>query len=147
MRPIPAGYTATFTLTVTPEMTVDFEELGQVHPVYATYWMAKHMELVGRKVLLPFLEPQEEGIGYAVNVRHLAPALPGMHLTVRGEHLRTAGNRLYVRCEVHNAWGELVGDGETTQVILPSQVIQERFDLLRRRLSEAEDVADEGGPT
>ena len=77
MRSIPIGRTAIFELVVTPEMTVDFEELGPLHPVYATYWMAKHLELVGRKVLLPYLDPEDEGIGYGVTVRHLAPAAPG----------------------------------------------------------------------
>lgn len=141
MLTIPAGYRATFEVDVTPEMTVDFEELGQVHPVYATYWMAKHMELVGRKVLLPFLEPGEEGIGYEVRVRHLGPALPGTRLVVTGEHLRTEGNRLYVTCRVVDQWGELIGEGETTQVILPAERIEERFARLRRRL-EAIDERD-----
>lgn len=80
MRPIPEGYEAVFETVVTPEMTVHFEELGPVHPVYATYWMVKHMELAGRKIILPFLEEGEEGIGSYVEVRHLASALPGMHL-------------------------------------------------------------------
>ena len=51
MRPIPEGYEAVFETVVTPEMTVRFEELGPVHPVYATYWMVKHMELAGRKII------------------------------------------------------------------------------------------------
>lgn len=139
MRPIPPGYAATFDFTVTPQMTVDFEELGRVHPVYATYWMAKHMELVGRKILLPHLEPGEEGIGSEVRVSHLAPAVPGMRLRVVGEHLRTEGNRVYVRCEARNAWDELIGAGETTQVVLPSSVIRKRFDALQRRVAAAEE--------
>lgn len=127
MQAIPPGYLATFEVEVTPEMTVDFEELGPIHPVYATYWMAKHMELVGRKVLLPFLEVGEEGVGYEVRVRHLAPALPGMHLRFTGEHLRTERNRLYVRCRVVDQWDRLIGEGETTQVILPAAELHARF--------------------
>lgn len=80
MRPIPDGYEAVFETVVTPEMTVNFEELGPVHPVYATYWMAKHMELAGRKIILPFLEEGEEGIGSYVEVRHLASASRGCGL-------------------------------------------------------------------
>jgi len=127
VRAIPPGYLATFAVEVTPEMTVDFEELGPVHPVYATYWMAKHMELVGRKVLLPFLEAGEEGVGYEVRVRHLAPAWPGTRLRFTGEHLRTERNRLYVRCRVVDQWDRLVGEGETTQVILPATELRARF--------------------
>lgn len=143
MRPIPVGHRATFTVKVTPAMTVDFEELDPVHPVYATYWMAKHMELVGRKILLPFLEPGEEAIGAAVQVEHRAPALPGEWLRVDGEHLRTEGNRLYVRCRVVNAWDELIGTGETTQVVLPKQEIEARLTRLHERLAAIREGADE----
>ncbi|HET9014630.1 MAG TPA: thioesterase family protein [Thermomicrobiaceae bacterium] len=133
MRPIPVGQTATFELVVTPEMTVDFEELGPLHPVYATYWMAKHLELVGRKVLLPYLDPVDEGIGYGVTVRHLAPAAPGMTLRVTGEHVRTEGNRIHVRCRVEDATGELIGEGETVQVVLPRSRLEARLrDALER---------------
>jgi len=127
VRPIPIGQTAIFELVVTPEMTVDFEELGPVHPVYATYWMARHMELVGRKILLPFLDPDEEGIGYSVAVRHLAPAAPGTPLRVTGEHVRTERNRIHVRCRVEDATGRLIGEGETIQVVLPKIALAARL--------------------
>lgn len=133
MRPIPPGYQASFTTRVTPEMLVDFEELGAVHPVYATYWLAKHMELVGRKIILPFLEEGEEGIGYAVAVRHLAPALLGMRVRVTGEHAGTEGNRVFVRCRAEHELGDLIGEGETVQVILPQWKLDERFAALQRR--------------
>ena len=48
MRPIPVGSSAVLDVVVTPELTVHFEELGSVHPVYATYNMAKHFEEAGR---------------------------------------------------------------------------------------------------
>ncbi|MDI3340468.1 MAG: thioesterase family protein [Sphaerobacter sp.] len=137
MREIPRGYGASFTVEVTEAMTVDFEELGRVHPVYATYWMAKHMEVVGRKILVPFLEEGEEGIGSAVTVRHLAPAFPGERLRVEGTHDRTEGNRLVVRCRVVNRWDEVIGEGETTQVVLPTAVLAARFARQRARLDPA----------
>lgn len=133
MKAIPAGYTAEFTTTVTPEMTVDFEELGRVHPVYATYWLARHMELAGRKVLLGFLEEGEEGIGQAVSVEHLAPALPGMQITVQASHAYTQGNRVVCDCRAHNPLGDLIGRGQTVQVVLPQQRLDRLFDELRQR--------------
>ena len=47
---------AVLEVVVTPELTVHFEELGSVHPVYATYNMAKHFEEAGRKLLLGRLD-------------------------------------------------------------------------------------------
>ena len=66
MLPIPVGGPATLDVVVTPAMTVDFDELGPVHPVYATYTMAKHFEEAGRALLVPHLEPGEHGVGSAV---------------------------------------------------------------------------------
>ena len=125
MRPIPEGYEARLTVVVTEAMTVDFEELGRVHPVYATYWLCKHMEEAGRKIILPFLEDREEGIGSAVSARHLAPAVAGQRLDVVAEHVGTERNRVRVRCRATDEAGELIGEGETEQTILPRERIEE----------------------
>lgn len=125
MRPIPEGYEARLTVVVTEAMTVDFEELGRVHPVYATYWLCKHMEEAGRKIILPFLEDREEGIGSAVSARHLAPAVAGQRVDVVAEHVGTERNRVRVRCRATDEAGELIGEGETEQTILPRERIEE----------------------
>ena len=136
MRPIPLGNTGKVEVLVTDEMTVDFAELGRVHPVYASYWLAKHMAEAGRKIILPFLEPEEEGIGSALAVRHRAPALPGMRLEVLAEHTATEGNRVLSRCRAWSDLGELVGDGETEQVVLARAGLERRLDALRDRMAE-----------
>jgi fluoroacetyl-CoA thioesterase len=51
MIPLPVGETAVLDIVVLPAHTVDFDKLGKVHPVYATYAMAKHFEEAGRKLL------------------------------------------------------------------------------------------------
>ena len=126
MREIPAGYEGRVELVVTDEMTVDFEELGRVHPVYATYWIAKHMEEAGRKIILPFLEDGEEGIGSGVAVRHLAPAVPGTRVEVVAWHDRTEGNRVHAACVVR-AGDSVLAEGTTEQTILPRSRIAERI--------------------
>ena len=127
MRPIPAGYEGRISIVVTSEMTVDFAELGRVHPVYATYWLAKHMEEAGRKIILPFLDEGEEGIGSAVSVRHLAPAVPGTRVEIVAAHERTEANRVYACCRACTSAGDLVGEGETEQTILPQGLLAERI--------------------
>lgn len=133
MQPIPAGFTQTLTVTVTDDMTVDFGELGRVHPVYATYWMAKHFEEAGRKIILPFLEAGEGGIGSQVDVTHTASALPGMQVTVTAVLERTEGRRVYATMRAVNELGDEIGTGTTTQVILPQARIDAGFDTLRER--------------
>lgn len=140
MRPIPHGYEARLTVVVTEAMTVDFDELGRVHPVYATYWLCKHMEETGRKIILPFLEAGEEGIGSAVSARHLAPAVVGQRIEVVAKHVGTERNRVTVHCRATNAAGAPVGEGETEQTILPRRRIEE---LIRGVAEQGADVSDE----
>ncbi|WP_027482538.1 thioesterase family protein [Deinococcus pimensis] len=146
MKPIPDDFTQTLTVTVTDAMTVDFEELGRVHPVYATYWMAKHFEEAGRKIILPFLEPGEGGIGFEVDVRHVASALPGMRVTVTARFERTEGRRVYAKVEAVTELGDVIGTGSTTQVILAQERIDANFDELRARWA-AHVASREADPT
>ncbi len=138
MREIPAGRQVHHELVVTPEMTVDFEQddprLGALHPVYATYWMAKHMELASRKIILPYLEDDEEGIGFRVEVTHVASALPGMRVRVDAFFRETVKNRVHVDCTAHSELGDLIGEGATVQVILKKERLEENFAALRERV-------------
>lgn len=146
MRAIPVGFGARHELTVSEAMTVDFEQddprLGKLHDVYATYWLTKHVELVSRKILLPFLEEGDAGIGFEVAVKHVASALPGMRVGLVAEHLRTDerpgadGNvtaRVYVRCEAVSELGDLIGRATTTQVVMPRASLEASFRALRER--------------
>ncbi|MGY1605571.1 thioesterase family protein [Geodermatophilus sp. SYSU D00700] len=127
MTPIPAGETVVLDVVVTAAMTVDFDELGPVHPVYATYAMAKHFEEAGRKLLLAHLEPGEAGIGTAVAVEHLAPAWPGDRVRVTASCVEVRGNRLTCALTATGADGTLLGRGTTGQAVLPADVVSARL--------------------
>ncbi|MGH2787633.1 MAG: thioesterase family protein [Actinomycetota bacterium] len=118
---------------VSDEMTVVFEELGSIHPLYATYWMAKHVEEASRKVLAPYFDPDEDGVGRSVSVTHHAPAAPGTEIHVHATHERTEGNRVFVSCAVTSASGELLGEGSTEQVVLPKTKVQKMIESSRNR--------------
>ncbi len=133
MRPIPEGYEDSVGVVVTDEMKVEFGELGRIHPVYATYWLAKHMEEAGRKIILPFLEEGEEGIGSAVTVKHRGPALVGMRVEVVARHVSTEGAKILAACTAHNELGDLIGTGSTEQYVLPAVDVEERFRELAER--------------
>ena len=134
MKPIPPHFSQTLSILVTPEMTVRFDELGPLHPVYATYWMAKHFEEAGRKVILPFLDVGEGGLGSEVNVRHLASAVPGMRVTVTATFERREGRRVYASMRAVSDLGDVIGTGHTVQVVLAQEHIDANFAELRRRL-------------
>jgi predicted thioesterase len=114
-------------------MTVHFDELGSLHRVYATYQLARHFEEAGRKVLLPHLEPGEEGIGSSVSVEHTASALVGMRVTVTATLEKVEGRRLHVCTQAVSDLGDLIGTGSTVQVVLPKEKIDSSFTGLEER--------------
>jgi len=127
VRPIPAGESAVLDVVVTPDLTVHFDELGPVHPVYATYAMAKHFEEAGRKLLLRYLEPGEAAIGSALSVEHLAPSRIGDAVRVTARSAEQRGNRLTCACTATDAGGRLVGRGTTVQAVLSEAALQARI--------------------
>lgn len=52
-------------------------ESGVVHPVYATFALARDAEWACRLFVLEMKEDDEEGIGTFLHVEHVAPALVG----------------------------------------------------------------------
>ena len=127
MRPIPVGSAAVLEIVVTPELTVHFEELGSVHPVYATYNMAKHFEEAGRKLLLRHLDDGEDGLGRSVTVEHLLPSWVGDRLSVEARCVAVDGSRVTCECTATDGDGRLVGRGSTVQVALPTSELEDRI--------------------
>jgi len=116
-------------VTVTDDMVARFEELGLVHPVYSTWSMVRHMELASRKVILPYLEPGEEALGYSVSVTHLAPTATGSTVTARARLLRIEGNRIVCATSAHNGV-TMIGEGTTVQMVVQAHVLRARFDAI-----------------
>jgi fluoroacetyl-CoA thioesterase len=141
MRPIAIGEQAVLEVLVTPAMTVKFGELGELHPVYATYELARHFEEVGRKLLLPHLEDGEDGLGTALSVRHLRSALTGMRVTLSATVQQVEGRRLTVGIEAVSELGEVVATGSTEQYVSTSQRIQAGFAELEERWKRQKEQA------
>jgi len=120
------GTTGEAAIMVTQAMLAWFEELGLVHPVYATWAMVRHMELASRKVILPFLELHEDAVGHSVAVTHFAPTPLGGKVTARATLLRVEGHRIICAVEAFNEQ-EKIGAGETVQVVLPRAQLDRRL--------------------
>jgi fluoroacetyl-CoA thioesterase len=117
------GAEASVTITVTPDMLATFEELGAVHPLYATWSMVRHMELACRKIILPYLEADEDAVGHSISVTHLGPSLEGDRLTVRARLLEIRGNRIICAVEAYNEHGK-IGEGTQVQVLLSEGAVR-----------------------
>jgi len=120
------GQTASISFEVTPDMFAQFEG-NVVHKAYSTVSMVYHMEWVSRQIILPFLENHEEGIGGAVQVKHIAPTTEGTMVSVRATLTEIKENVIITKTE---AWTDkgVIGKGEVKQVILPKTQIQKRLE-------------------
>ena len=127
MRAIPPGAAAELEVVVTPEMTVLFDRLGAVHPVYATYRMAQHFEEAGRLLLLRYLDPGEEAVGRAVSVEHLAPARVGDLVRIEAWCTGVDRARVSCTCSASDAHGRKLGSGSTVQVVMAADELRARL--------------------
>lgn len=123
------GYEESMTMTVSEEMVAAFEG-EMVHPTLSTVTMVYYMEWVGRKVILPFLEEGEEGVGASINVKHRAPAPVGKTVTFVARVTEVTPHKVVcaVTAEHDRA---IVGEGEFTQILLPKERIQENIERMK----------------
>jgi fluoroacetyl-CoA thioesterase len=115
------GQTESIQITVSSDMFAQFDG-NVVHPTYSTVSMIYHMEWASRKIILPFLEEDEEGMGGAVSAKHLAPAPEGSKLTIIAELIEYDRNIVITKVSVIRDT-ELIGIGEIKQIILPKRKI------------------------
>jgi predicted thioesterase len=126
MKPgLEPGQRAEIQRRVTADMCPHFDG-ALVHPTYATWTMVHHMEVAGRMLLAPHLEPHEEAVGAHISVDHKAPAPIGSLVTVSAEVESNDGRKLI--CRVAARVGDrLIGAGRFTQAILPRDVLARRI--------------------
>jgi len=123
------GHQATLTVHVTEDMAAAFG--GQmVHPVLSTVSMVYFMEWAGRKVILPFLEEHEEGVGASINVKHRAPAPIGKKVTFVATAKEVTPTK--VVCDVIAEHDKaIVGEAEFVQVILPKERMHANIERMK----------------
>ena len=127
-NPFPIGHTLLYTHTVTEADTARFAA-GEVHPVYATFALARDAEWSGRLFVLAMKEAGEEGIGTALTIEHLSPA--GIGTEVRFEAVLTAvaGNEVSTSFTAF-AGERILATGTQKQKIVSETKLQRLFDSL-----------------
>lgn len=97
-----------------------------VHPVCATFVLARDIEWTTRQFVLEMREDDEEGIGTFLSIDHRSPAFVGEEIifTARIEQLKD--NEL-VCSYVARVNGRLIAAGKTGQKILKKEKIDKIF--------------------
>jgi predicted thioesterase len=107
------GDTAELEITVTSEMTARLFD-REVHPVYGTQWMVRHVEETGRLLVERHLGDGEDATGYALELTHERPARVGDLITVHARVLHVDGRECVTEHEVR-ANGRVVGRARFVQ--------------------------------
>lgn len=98
------GETATHRVTVTAEMRARLFD-REVHPVYGTAWMVRHVEEAGRLLVEPHLGPDEDATGYSITLTHERPAAVGERLTITARVTGVDERRCTAEVEVRGETG------------------------------------------
>ena len=99
---------------------------GNVHPVYATFALARDAEWACRLFVLDMKDDDEEGIGTMLQIDHKAPAFPNEEVTFRAVLESVKGNEII--CSFSATVGErLIAEGRTGQRILKKEKLERIF--------------------
>ncbi|MEE8155365.1 MAG: hotdog domain-containing protein [Phycisphaerales bacterium] len=131
MKPsLRVGNTAEVTALVTEDMCPAFDGVI-LHRLYSTWSMAHHMEVAARKVLSPYLQEHEEGIGTHISIDHLEPTPVGRTVRIVAEAVDVDETTLV--CEVKAYDGDrLVGRGRQIQRVLPKKKLKSLIERAKR---------------
>lgn len=133
------GAKISFAVTVTPDMHPAFDGMT-VHEVMSTVTMIYYMEKAGREMIVPFLEEEEEGSGFALDIKHVGPAVAGQEVTFRAVCTEVGAKRIV--CEVTAETRiNLVGEGIFTQAIFNKKTMADRLTALRRKTEEEQKLS------
>lgn len=116
------GDQARITAEVTEDMFAQFD--GKVvHRSYSTVSMLYHMEWASRKLIFPYLEKDEEGMGAAVELKHIAPSGEGTQLEITATIENIRRNIIMSQVVVNSVKGK-IGEGKIKHAILLKEQIE-----------------------
>lgn len=122
MKPgLEPGISTEIDFVVADDMRPIFDDIA-VHQVCSTWTLVHYMELAGRKILMEYLEPHEEGVGSHVTIDHIAPAQVGREVRVIATVEEATDRRLV--CDVDAFVGQRkIAAGKTVQQVFPREAL------------------------
>jgi len=108
MKPIPEDVSDEMVIETTPDMGVKHLPL----PMYSTPAMVGHIEGLCLKMMIPYLGPGENSVGYKVEVKHTAPTPIGMKVTIKAKVKESDERKAVFEVEAYNETGAKIGEGK-----------------------------------
>ena len=97
-----------------------------VHPVCATFTLAREIEWTTRLFVLDIIEDDEEGIGTFLTIQHKSPAFVGDTLKIEAVVLSFEKNELI--CDyIAKVNDRIIAIGQTGQKLLKKEKIEQLF--------------------
>lgn len=97
-----------------------------VHPVCATFALARDIEWTSRQFVLKLRDDDEEGIGTMLTINHVSPAFVGEEIIFTARIQEIKGNELVCSYEAR-VGDRLIAYGKTGQKILKREKINRIF--------------------
>lgn len=119
--PIGAQHQETIRVDETLQAKVPIVFGGQcIHPLLGTAPLIEALEWVSRQLILPYLEKNEEGVGAALEFRHLAPVNIGETISLHSEVVEISTHRVKTKIQAFRQ-DELIADGTFSQAIVEKE--------------------------
>lgn len=128
-NPFDIGAKKVYTYQVKETDTAKFDS-GEVHPVYATFSLARDAEWSGRLFVLEMKEEGEEGIGSGLNIQHHSPALIGQEVLFTATLVEVNKNGVITDFKA-TVDGRLIADGRQWQKIVKKEKLDRLFESLK----------------
>ncbi|MBS1783626.1 MAG: hypothetical protein JSS78_11210 [Bacteroidetes bacterium] len=130
-NPFQAGETKKYFHKVQATDTATFNS-GEVHPVYATFALARDAEWSGRLFVLEMKDEDEEGIGTGIDIRHLSPALVGEEVCFIATLVEVNKNEVITDFEA-KCGTRIIANGRQWQKIVKKQKLETLFENLLQK--------------
>ena len=110
---------------VTVDDTASFHGVV-LHPVYATFALARDFEWSSRLFFLEMKEDDEEGVGTFLQIEHHSPAKIGEEVTISATAESITGNELICIIEARSG-DRIIATGKTGQKMLKKEKLIKLF--------------------
>lgn len=125
MKSIPIHTVKEHRFVVKPGDVASFND-KIVHPVCATFALAREIEWTTRQFVLDMIDDDEEGVGTYLSIDHKSPAFVGEEITFTARIGQISDNELICSYEA-KVKDRLIAAGKTGQKILKREKISAIF--------------------